>query len=79
MKKVSIKPSKFMSLVGFIVGIIFCGVGIFYVIPTFDMFGIIWFIMAVLITIYYAINLFTKKGISLYHIRIDDKDNKDDD
>lgn len=74
MKKVNVRPSKFMSLVGFIVGLVFCGVGIFYVIPNFEAFGIIWTIIAFLITIYYAINLFTKKGMSLYHFTIDDKD-----
>lgn len=74
MKRVNVKPSKFMSLVGFVVGLIFCCVGIFYCIPNFGLFGIIWTIIAFLITIYYAINLFTKKGISLYHVTIDDKD-----
>lgn len=76
MKKINIKPSKFMSLIGFIVGLIFCGIGIFYVIPNFKIFGVIWTLIACFSTIYYAVNLFTKKGISFYQILIDDKKNK---
>ncbi len=77
MKKVNVKPSKFMSFIGFIVGLIFCGIGIFVAIPNLEIFGIIWTIIVFLITIYNAVNLFTKKGISLYQITVDDKKDND--
>ncbi len=76
MKKLNVKPSRFLSVITFIMGIIFCLIGIFYVIPNFKIFGIIWTILAFLITIYYGINAFTKKGISLYSVTIEDKEDK---
>ncbi len=76
MKKVSVRPSRFVSLLGFIIGLFFCIVGIFYCIPNLEIFGVVWTIGAVLITVFYAINLFSKKGLSLYQIIVEEKDKK---
>ena len=41
-KKVRVKPSKGQSIVGFIIGICFCAIGAFVVIPLAGAFGIVW-------------------------------------
>lgn len=41
-KRVKVKPGKAQSKMGFIVGLIFVGIGIFAAIPTFGLFGIFW-------------------------------------
>lgn len=74
MKKVSIRPSRPVSLLGFIIGICFIVLGVFYAIPNLGLFGIVWTIGAAVITIFYAINLFSEKGISFYQVTIEEKD-----
>lgn len=76
MKKIAMKPSKFVSFLGFLGGICLSIFGVLYAIPNLGVFGIVWTIIAVLATIYYAINLFTKKGLSLYKIDIEEKEKK---
>ena len=73
MKKVLVKPSKPVSFVGFVGGLCLSIFGLLYEVPNLGVFGIIWTVLAVLVTLYYAINLFTKKGLSLYKMEIDDK------
>ncbi len=77
-RKVGIRPSKFSSAIGFIMGIAFCFFGIYLMFQSFNFFLIIWTLMALLITIYYGINLFSSKGLSLYNMTIEeDKDQTD--
>lgn len=71
-KKVRIKPGRTQSMVGFAAGILFCFIGIFVVIPVFGLFGIVWTLMAVIITITNAVNAFTDKGVVSHEIVIDD-------
>ena len=73
MKKVLVKPSKPVSFVGFVGGLCLNIFGLLYAVPNLGVFGTIWTILAVLVTLYYAINLFTKKGLSLYRMEIEDK------
>lgn len=73
MKKILVKPSKPVSFVGFVGGLCLSIFGLLYAVPNLGVFGIIWTVLAVLVTLYYAINLFTKKGLSLYKMEIDDK------
>lgn len=73
MKKILVKPSKPVSFVGLIGGLCLSIFGIFYAFPNLGIFGIVWTILAILVTLYYAINLFTKKGLSLYKMEIEDK------
>lgn len=56
-KKVRVKPSKGQSIVGFIIGICFCAIGAFVVIPLAGAFGIVWTLFAGLITVMNAINI----------------------
>lgn len=76
MKKLALKPSKPIAFIGFIGGFCLSVFGFWYAIPNLGVFGIIWTVLAVLVTLYYAINLFTKKGLSLYKIEIEDKNHK---
>ena len=41
-KRIKVKPGKTQSKMGFIVGILFVILGVFVVIPTFGLFGLIW-------------------------------------
>lgn len=64
-KKYTVRPTKMQSLPGFIVGIIFVLLGIFAVIPSSGAFGIIWTLVAGLITVVNGINVFSEDGIPM--------------
>ena len=71
-KKVRIKPGKTQSMMGVIVGILFCLIGVFAVIPSAGLFGVFWTLMALVITVTNGINAFTDKGVASHEIVIDD-------
>ncbi len=73
MKRIRVKPGKAQSTMGFVVGLIFCGIGLFVVVPTFGVFGIFWTLIAVAITITNGINAFGKKGVATHEIVIDEE------
>lgn len=47
MKRMRYQPSKSQSIFSGIVGIIFCLIGLFVVVPTFGPFGLLWTAIAV--------------------------------
>lgn len=49
---------------GFVVGIVFVGIGLFVVVPAAGAFGVVWTLMAVAITGYHAVNLFSERGVA---------------
>ena len=71
-KRIHVRPGKGQSKFGFIVGIIFCLIGVFIAIPTFGLFGIFWTAMAVGITVINYKNGFTNKPIDSHVIDIED-------
>lgn len=74
-RRYSVKPSKPASLLGGIVGIFFIFIGITTVIPYgAGVFGIVWTLSAVGITVYHFYNFFSKKGAGVYRIDIEDED-----
>ena len=73
-KRIKVKPGKFQSKIGFCVGIAFCLIGLFMVIPVFGLFGIFWTAIAVVITVSNGINAFSEKGLSTHEIIIEDND-----
>ncbi len=75
-RNIKVKPGKGQSTAGFFVGIIFCFIGLFVVIPTFGPFGMFWTLVAVIITIMNGYNAFTDKGIATHEITIDEDDNQ---
>lgn len=77
-KRIRVKPSKGQSTAGFFVGIVFCLIGLFVVIPTAGPFGIFWTMVAVIITITHGKNAFTEKGVATHEIVIEDELNQSD-
>lgn len=74
-RNLRLKPSKFLSGINFVLSLIAIALGIFYLVPIYKVFGIVWIVVATIICIYYGLNLFAKKGISLYEISENDKKN----
>ncbi len=71
-KKISVRPGKFQSTIGFIAGCIFCLIGIFIIIPRTGAFGIVWTLFAALSTVTTGMNAFAKKSIATQTIEIEE-------
>ncbi len=71
-KKIKVRPGKTQSKVGFIVGIMFCLIGLFAVVPMFGPFGLVWTGVAAWITYSHYRNGFTDKPISNQVIEIEE-------
>lgn len=71
-KRIKVKPGKTQSAMGFAVGIVFCLIGVFVVIPSAGLFGVFWTLMAGIITVTNGINAFSHKGVASHEIVIDD-------
>jgi len=76
-KRVRVIPSKGQSIIGFIVGLLFCAIGVFEVIPHAGIFGIVWTLIAVIITVINAINIWAKNGIATEEIIVDEDEKND--
>ena len=59
-----IRPSRPMSVIGLVTGIVFTGIGLFVVIPEAGPFGIIWTLLAVGATVYYGSNALSERGMA---------------
>lgn len=70
-KKIHVRPGKTQSKAGFIVGIIFCLIGIVVVIPVFGPFGILWTAVAGWIAYSHYRNGFTDKPIATQVIEVE--------
>ena len=71
-RSIKVKPGKTQSTMGFVTGLIFVGIGLFVVIPTFGPFGIFWTLIAVAITALNGVNAFGKKGVASHEIVVED-------
>lgn len=71
-KRIKVRPGKTQSKAGFVVGIMFCLIGVFAVVPIFGPFGLIWTAMAGWITYSNYRNGFTDKPISDRVIEIEE-------
>ena len=71
-KRIHVRPGKGQSKMGFGVGIIFCLIGVFIVIPTLGPFGIFWTAIAGWITYVNYKNGFTNEQIDSHVIEIED-------
>lgn len=78
-KKIRVRPSRGQSFGGFIMGIVFVGIGLFIAIPVFGLFGFFWTLVAVVITVIHGINVFSDKGIATAQIDIEDTEGHDAD
>jgi hypothetical protein len=70
MRRLRIRPSKPASALGMVVGIVFIGIGLFFAIPVFGAFGIFWTLVAVAITGFHAMNVFSDRGIAMTEIEV---------
>lgn len=59
-----VRPSKPVSAIGVFVGIAFICFGVAIVVPDGGVFGVFWTLMALVITGYHAVNLFSVKGVA---------------
>ena len=71
-KRIKVKPGKTQSKMGFIVGILFVVLGVFVVIPTFGLFGLIWTGVAAMIAFMNYKNGFSDEGVATHEIIIED-------
>ena len=71
-KRIYVRPGKTQSKFGVGVGIIFCLIGVFIVIPTFGLFGVFWTAIAGWITYTNYRNGFTDEQIDSHVIEIED-------
>ena len=71
-RSIKVKPGKTQSTMGFVTGLIFVGIGLFVVIPTFGPFGIFWTLIAVAITAVNGVNAFGKKGVASHEIVVEE-------
>lgn len=71
-KRIKIKPGKEQSKITMFVGIGFCLLGLFVVIPIFGPFGILWTAMAAFITYSHYRNGYTDNPMSSYEIDVED-------
>ncbi len=71
--RIGVRPSKPVSLVGMIVGLIFVGLGLAVIMPNFGIVGLAWTVIAGAITFYHAYNFFSTRGISTYEINVEQK------
>ena len=58
-----IKPSKPISAIGMVIGIVFVLIGLLVVIPNAGVFGVIWTLFAAIGVVYNGANLFTEEGV----------------
>ena len=63
--RASVKPSKAASAMGLAVGIVFVGIGLTMAIPMAGAFGVFWTLIALAITGYNAMNLFSEEGVAM--------------
>lgn len=71
MARYRVKPSKSASALGMVVGAVFVGIGLFVAIPTAGAFGVFWTLVAVAITGYHAVNVFSDKGVAVSEVVAD--------
>lgn len=71
-KRIYVRPGRGQSKLGFVVGIVFCLIGVVMVIPTFGLFGIFWTAIAGWITYVNYKNGFTDEQIDSHVIDIED-------
>ena len=69
--RVGVKPGKAISAAGMVGGIVFILLGVFVAIPIFGLFGVLWTLIAVVITGYHAFNAFSARGIAAYNVDVE--------
>ena len=73
-RRVRVKPGRAQSAMGFFVGIVFVLIGLFTVIPSFGLFGLLWTGLAAVIAVVNGLNAFGKKGVPTMEIYAEEED-----
>lgn len=73
-RRVRVRPSRPASILFLLVGIVFCLLGIFVIIPSAGLFGVFWTLVAAGITVVNALPLFSSKEGYTREIVIDESD-----
>lgn len=73
-KKIQVRPGKNQSMIGFLVGLGFCVIGVFLIIPIGGIFGIFWTVVAATLTVINGLNAFSERGVSTHEVIIEDSD-----
>ena len=72
-RRIRVKPGKAQSMVGFFVGIVFCLIGVFAVIPAAGLFGIFWTVMAGIFTVSNGMNAFSYRCVASHEFVIENE------
>jgi cytochrome c-type biogenesis protein CcmH/NrfG len=62
-----------------VVGIIFVGIGLIVVIPTFGALGVFWTLVAAAIAVFFAVNTFSRSGLAHTEIEVENNSRFGDD
>ena len=73
-KRIHIRPGKKQSKMSFLVGVVFCLMGVCIVIPIFGPFGIVWTAIAAIGAYASYKNGFTDEGIDSHVIEVEEND-----
>ena len=76
--RVGVKPGKAASAGGMVAGCLFVLLGVTVIVPVFGIFGMVWTAVAAAITVFYAYNLFSRRGASTYEVDVESRDNVED-
>src|SRR5262245_51095461 len=71
MALIRVKPSRPQAALAMVVGIVFVGIGLFVVIPTFGPFGIFWTLVAAALTVFFAMNVFSQRGFAHTEVEVE--------
>ena len=74
MPHIRVRPSKSMSMMAMVVGIVFVIIGLVVIVPQFGLFGIFWTLVALGITAYHGANVFSRRGATLYQVDVEHGD-----
>ncbi len=74
MRRIRVRPSKPMSAMALAVGIGFVIIGIAVITPQFGFFGVLWTLVALAITVYHGVNVFSNRGAPLYQADLEGSD-----
>ena len=78
MPHVRVRPSKSMSMLALGVGIVFLIIGLVVIVPQFGLFGVFWTLVALGIAVYHGVNVFSRRGASLYQVDVETGDRPGD-
>ncbi|HOB34308.1 MAG: SHOCT domain-containing protein [Firmicutes bacterium] len=78
-RRIRVRPGRAASVAGVIAGAAMVIIGLTTVTNLFGLFGIIWTLIAVAITVMHAINAFTEKGMPVYEVNVEGDNRREED